>query len=368
MKHFRLIIVLLVSITLLAACGSERSSEPVRETRFLLNTVCTITIFELAEQNDSNGSNDNSVVKRELISRSFDLIAEYEALFSMTIEGSDVWRINHAGGEEVVVSTHTISIIRQGQYYAELSDGMFDITIGRLSSLWKSTENLAEIEVQLSDAREAVDFRMIEICKESLTIRLQNPNAKIDLGGIAKGYIADRVSEFLIEHGVKSAIIDLGGDIITIGTRAPAPSANEGGASAEAGVAAQNWRIAVRQPFSMSEDTGNGNSEFFGIINVGSASVVTSGIYERYFEADGVIYHHIIDPITGFPSNTDVVSATVIAETALVGDVLSSIVVLVGSEKAEYLLNQAPGFIGALLILKSGDYIIFGDVDFTKFS
>ena len=361
MKNFRLIFALLISMTILTACAVGQSSEPVRETRFLLNTVCTITIFELAEQSGSNRNNDNTITKRELINRSFDLISEYEALFSMTTPGSDVWRINQAAGDEVSVSPHTISIIKQGLYYAYLSDGMFDITIGQLSSLWKSTDNLSEIEAQIYDAIETVDFRLIEICEEASTIRLENPNTWLDLGGIAKGYIADRVSEFLIEQGVTSAIIDLGGDIITIGTRPPAPSA-------EAGVAAQNWRIAVRQPFSTSEYTDNGssNSEFFGIINIGTASIVTSGIYERYFKADGVIYHHIIDPFTGFPANTDVVSATVIAQTALTGDVLSSMIVLVGSEKAEHLLNQAPDFIGALLILNNGDYIIIGEVDFKR--
>ena len=367
MKSFGLVITLLISVALLTACTTRQPDETVRETRFLLNTVCTITIFELAEQRDSNG-NEKDTTKRELINQSFDLIANYEALFSMTIEGSDVWRINNANGNEVEVSPHTINIIQQGLYYAKLSDGMFDITIGQLSYLWKSSENLPEIKAQLSDAQETVDFRYVEICEDTSTVRLRNPDAKIDLGGIAKGYIADRVSKFLTENGVTSAIIDLGGDIITIGTRpADTQSASRQSTSNAEFQTAQNWRIAVRQPFGMSNGNDESINEIFGIINVSTASITTSGIYERFFEYDGIIYHHILDPFTGFPSNTDVVSATVIAETALAGDVLSSIIILVGSEKAEYLSYQVPGFIGALLIMSNGDYIIFGDVDFAKF-
>jgi thiamine biosynthesis lipoprotein len=279
--------------------------------------------------------------KQEIISGAFDLISKYEDLFSVTIEGSDIWRVNHANAEVVPVSPPTIDILNQALFYSMLSDGMFDVTIGQLTALWKSSDGLSYIESALPALRETVDFMQIELFEDA--VRLNNPQARIDLGGIAKGFIADKVAEFFIEKGVESAIINLGGDIVTLGT------APEG----------RLWRIAVREPFG-----GDEGRVFYGIINVGTGSVVSSGVYERFFEVEGVIYHHIIDPFTGFPANTDVVSATVVAENATTGDVLASIIVLVGSEKAEALLNQVSGFIGALLILDNGDYIIIGDVEF----
>jgi len=348
MKSFKFIIISVLSCLLFTGCAPEQSNEPIRDTQFLLNTLCTITIYKIDGQDEAEN-------KQDLIFQAFDLIVEYEALFSMTIENSDVWRINHAGGEETTVSQPTIDIIKQSLMYSELSDGMFDITIGRLTNLWKSSEVLDDIEAELPNARETVDFKQIELSETGKTVRLNNPDAQIDLGGIAKGYIADRVSEFLIENGVKSALIDLGGDIITIGSR----TQGDGSAAQGDGSLVLHWRIAVREPF------GSGMSNFFGIINTGEAAIVTSGIYERYFENDGIIYHHIIDPTTGYPSDTDVVSATVVSEKVITGDVLASIIVLIGSEKAEPLLNQVPGFIGALLILDNGEYIIYGDVDFT---
>ena len=127
---YKSILILLIITSLLTGCVFNRSSEPVRDTRFLLNTICTITIYELKEQNEAEH-------KQDLISRAFDLIAHYESIFSITSEESDIWRINHAGGEEVSVTDATMDIIKQSLYFSELSEGMFDITIGRLTGLWK---------------------------------------------------------------------------------------------------------------------------------------------------------------------------------------------------------------------------------------
>jgi thiamine biosynthesis lipoprotein len=337
-KFLASLLSILILLTLLSGCGIDQTPESVSETRFLLNTVCILTIHSLADQSSSLS---DMTTKQAILADAFDLISRYEALFSVTIEGSDIWRINHANAEEVPVSPPTIDILNQSLYFSELSDGMFDVTIGQLTSLWNSSDDLSYIENALPALRETVDYRQIELFEN--TVRLNNPQARIDLGGIAKGFIADRVAEFFIENGVESAIINLGGDIVTLGT---APES-------------RLWRIAVREPFGSAEDR-----DFFGIINIGMGAVVSSGIYERFFELDGVIYHHIIDPFTGFPANTDVVGATVVAENTITGDVLASIIVLIGSEKAEVLLNQASGFIGAILILDNDDYIIIGDFEF----
>jgi thiamine biosynthesis lipoprotein len=292
----------------------------------LLDTVCTITVF---------GARD-----RSLLNDAFELCAEYEALFSVTIEGSDVWRINHAGGAPVAVATQTLEVIRLGIEYGELSGGLFDITIGRLSSLWDFTgRSGVPSEAELEFARNTVDYRRIII--EGHTVRLEDPEARIDLGGIAKGYIAGRLADFLRERGVAGAIVDLGGDVAVVGEK---PDGTP-------------WRIGIRQPFGA-------RSELLGAVDTGEASIVSSGIYERMFEEHGVKYHHILDPFTGMPVISDIISVTMITESSVIGDIISTIILLTGSGRATELLSLTPGFIGALLVLESGELIEIGDIAF----
>jgi len=310
----------------IAGCDMVRRYEPVSETRLLLHTYCTITVY---------ASNAQPLLKEAL-----DLCAEYEALFSMTAEGSDVWRINNAGGAPVTVAPQTAELVRMGLEYCEMSGGKFDISIGRVSRLWNFGSNTSvPSDEALSAAILTVDYTQIVV--DGDTVQLRNPEAWIDLGAIAKGYIADKLADFFIERGVTGAVVDLGGDVAIVGKK---PDGNP-------------WRLGVRKPFSE-------RGELLGVIETGEATVVTSGVYERQFEENGVLYHHILDPETGFPMQTDVVSVTVVAESSTAGDALSTIALLVGSDIAPYLLGRAPGFIGAVLLLDNGEMIIVGDVTF----
>jgi len=300
------------------------------ETRLLMDTYCTITI--------------HGDIESVLLDEVFELCAELEALLSITIEGSDVWRINHAGGEPVSVDPRTVELIKAGIEFGVLSDGMLDISIGRLSRLWDfggDKESVPLSPAALDSLLQTVDFTKVKI--ENNTVQLENPDAWIDLGAIAKGYIADKIAEILIAQGVSGALIDLGGDVKTVGNR-------------------QNgdpWRIALRKPFGSME-------EWIGIVEVSGAAVVSSGIYERYFEVDGVMYHHILDPFTGMSAKTDVVSATIIAENALIGEGLSTIAVLAGSDRAQWFFEQSDGFISAVLVLDTGELLEFGDIQFLR--
>jgi thiamine biosynthesis lipoprotein len=215
---------------------------------------------------------------------------------------------------------------------------MFDITIGKLSRLWDfNGEPGIPSEDELEAARKTVDYRKVRIFDK--TVQLENPDAWIDLGAIAKGYIADKIAEFLLARGVTGAVIDLGGDVVAIGSR------QSGGL----------WRIGVRRP-------GGNASDLLGVVETGEASIVSSGVYERGFEIDGVTYHHILDPNTGLPVQSDVISATVVTENAVLGEGLSTIIILAGSTSVEVLMDQIPGFVGAVLVLENGELRTFGDM------
>jgi len=300
----------------------------ISETRLLLDTYCTITI---------HGDVDSG-----LLDEAFRLCEELEALLSITIEGSDVWRINNSGGLPVTIDSRTIEVINAGLVFGELSDGMLDITIGRLSRLWDfGGEPNVPSGSEIERALETVDYKKVIVAGD--TVQLENPDAWIDLGAIAKGYIAYEIAKFLAENDVSGALIDLGGDIVAVGSRQDGTP----------------WRIALREPY------GEAN-EWIGVIEVKWASVLGSGTYERRFEKDGVQYHHILDPTTGMPVSSDVVSATVITETAVLGEGLSTIAVLLGSERVEDLFAHARGFIGAVIVLESGELLKFGEVEFVE--
>jgi len=321
-----LILVFLLTLMPLGGCADEQLGTQVSETRLLLDTFCSITAHGdfVAEELEA------------IVDDAFNYVAELEKLFSITRDGSDVWRINHAGGEPVVVDERTIEVIRAGLEFGELSDGMFDITIGRVSRLWDFN---IPLHSELEEALATVDYRQVVI--DGSTVQLKNPDAWIDLGAIAKGYIAYKVAEFLAASDVSGALVDLGGDVVAVGNRRDGSP----------------WRIALRDPFSRQ-------GEWIGVIEVSWASVLGSGTYERQFELDGVSYHHIIDPRIGMPVDTDVVSAIVITETAMVGEGLSTLAVLLGSDGVSELFEHFHGFIGAVLVLDNGEWLEFGDVRF----
>ena len=342
--HLLRLLSFLLSTVLLSCCTAKlatpiggaddhdkmRQAEPISESRLMLDTFCTITIYD---------SLDQSIIKEAL-----DLCEEYEGLFSISAEGGDVWRINHAGGAPVTVSQQTAEVIRAGIEYAELSGGMFDITIGRLSTLWDfSGQSGVPTEPEIADARATVDYRQVSISGN--TVLLANPEAWIDLGGIAKGYIADRAAGFLRDRGVAGAVIDLGGNIVVVGRKTDG----------------KPWRVGVTKPFSE-------RSDLIGVVETGEASVVSAGVYERQFMEDGVLYHHILDPKTGMPVRSDVIGATVVSEGSMEGDALSTTILLLGSSGAAVVLDESPGFIGAVMILDNGEILQYGNVEFQAIS
>ncbi|MEA4815264.1 MAG: FAD:protein FMN transferase [Lachnospiraceae bacterium] len=312
----------LALVALLCGCGkSTAETLPASGNSFVLNTIASITIYE------SDGKEKPS----ELINEAFSICENYERLLSRTIEESDVGKLNKGSGEPVLVSDETKYLIEQAIYYSEISDGAFDITIAPASILWDfASDNPSPPDnYELTEALKHINYK--NICFEENGISLKN-GAKIDLGGIAKGYIADKLSEYLKEHGVKSAIINLGGNIYALGSK-------NGGA----------FSIGIQKPFG-------GVSELSGVVHVSDTSVVTSGTYERYFEYEGKIYHHILDPKTGMPVYNDIESVTIICHSSLSADALSTAAFVLGSEKGLQLIESLKDT-EAVFILSNGEIL-----------
>lgn len=281
------------------------NKEPVSKTGFYFDTVITVTLY------DGGGES--------LINDCFSLAEKYENMFSATIKDSEVSKINQAGGTPVTVSDEMLELLQKGLEYCELSDGGFDITIGRLSSLWNFSSGDGQIPdaAEIESAVSAVGYQNVVI--EGNEVRLLNSDAAIDLGGIAKGYIADRMKDFLKEHGVTSGMINLGGNVLCIGAK------TDGG----------SYRIGIQKPFDEQGATA-------AVVEVQDATVVTSGVYERYMKIDDKLYHHILNPSTGYPYDNHLFGVSIICKNSVDGDGLSTSCFSLGLEKGMALIESLP--------------------------
>ena len=306
-KRLALFSCLLLLSCFLCGCGSGGKNSPITRSGFALDTFITISIYD---------SDDTA-----LLDECFAICDAYEKQLSRTIADSDIGRINAAGGQPVHVSAETIDLLQKGIDYGNLSDGRFDITIAPASALWNFTSENPALpnENAIQATLPLISYRNIILDKEAQTVTLSNDGSAIDLGGIAKGYIADRIKDYLIAKGVTSAIIDLGGNILTVGSK---PDSS-------------GFLIGIREPFS---ETGN---VLTGVL-VRDKSVVTSGTYQRCFRLDGVLYHHILDPETGYPADTDLSSITIISDGSADGDALSTICILLGLKDGLALIESLP--------------------------
>lgn len=293
-------------------CGGE---EPVSKSDFCLDTACEVTIYDDMDKKEAEA----------ILEESFVLTREYENLLSKTRPGSDVSAINDTPGEWVEVTDETIEVIRIANMVSWESEGAFDITIGKITDMWnfKSEEPKIPDDNNIKDALAHVDYKAITTGGGK--VLLNDKAGQIDLGGVAKGYIADKVCAFLEEEGVTSAVINLGGNVVVIGEKAEDTP----------------WTIGIERPFA-------DRTEIIGTIETTDATVVTSGIYERNFEKNGKIYHHILDPETGYPAETDLEAVTIVAAKGNSGfcDAVSTACLIMGKQQAvdyiEMLRNSYP--------------------------
>ena len=324
---------LFVSGMTLSGCGTSSGpglltqETPLSRSDFLLNTFVTITLYD---------SDDSSILDDSMA-----LCKEYENIFSKTLETSELYKINHRISDTVTVSDDMAALLAKGLEYCEKSDGAFDITIEPLSSLWNFTSGEAVIpaEADIEADIPKVDYHNLVLSGNTLTFL--SPDTTIDLGSIAKGYIADRIKEQLLDAGVKSAIINLGGNVLCVGEK---PDGSK-------------FNIGLQKPFADRDET-------FEVLGINDLSVVTSGVYERHFEIDGKNYHHILNPATGYPYDNGLISVTILSEESVDGDGLSTTCFSLGLEKGLELANSLDGIYASFIDEDYNVYYSDGMEDF----
>lgn len=253
-----------------------------------------------------------------LLEEALALCAHYDALLGKTEPQSEVYRLNHAEGRELTVSRDLIEILQTARAVSEASHGMFDVSVGPLTALWDfKAESPSIPDAQaLREAAKHVDYRNIEIDAENSRVRIP-AGMQLDLGGVAKGYISAKVAAFLREKGVERALINLGGNIVTLGDR-------PGGGP---------WRIGIRDPWG-------GPTDYIGALACTNAAIVTSGVYERGFTLGGVRYHHILDPKSGMPVQSGLMQVSVHCADAALADALASAALALGPTEGLALIKS----------------------------
>lgn len=291
------LLIILISFT---ACGQPKARSI---DLFAMDTFMTLKVY---------------TDRDDLVNEAKSEIQRLEALFSATREGSDISRLNSDGSAEV--SDDTARLVSQALEYCELTGGALDISIYPLVRLWGFTTGEYRVpgEKEITDELKLVDYTKIKVDGNRITL---GEGMSIDLGAVAKGYTGDRLCELLREGGVTSAVLNLGGNAQTIGSK---PDGSD-------------WRVGVRNPFSPDEN--------MLIVGVSDCAVITSGNYERYFVGyDGRHYCHIIDPKTGKPSGSGIVSMTIIGKNGLKCDALSTALYILDEERAVGLWRESDDF------------------------
>ena len=266
-------------------CGCKNTT-PLSNKEFCLDTIIQITLYDSSSKN--------------ILNNCFDLCKKYERIFSANNKKSELYKINHSSNklEAQELSDDLYKVIKQGLYYSDLSKGSFDITIGSISSLWDFKKHTLPEDPLIQHHLHDVSYKNIIL--ENHKIRFLNTETMIDLGAIAKGYIADQIKNYLLKENVKSALINLGGNILCVGKKQENP-----------------FIIGVTNPQQTSDSLFS--------LKINDLSVVTSGTYQRFFEIDSKRYHHILNPKTGYPYETDIAGVSIIADNSIDADALSTL-------------------------------------------
>lgn len=309
-KYLFLPVITFLLFSSISGCSLKKtkvSAEPLTDTRFLLDTVVTIKLYDTKDT--------------KILERCFELIEEYENLLSRTKESSEVYQFNHRTKNiPFPLSNETAALLKIALSYCERSHGAFDVSIAPISSLWDfkqdSTKNptLPNPSI-IKEKISLVDYQNLHLKGTILTAdKLEN---ELDLGAIAKGYIADKIKEYLQSEHINSALINLGGNVLCVGQK---PDGTPFG-------------IGIQKPFETYSETVD-------TVYMNDMSVVSSGIYERYIKVDHKLYHHILNPKTGYPYETDLMAVTILSKKSVDGDGLSTTCFALGLDKGTELIES----------------------------
>lgn len=307
-KLFCIIFLVLISTLLFAGCKAE--APLLEEELYALDTVITMSVY--SDNNDAVNAAKSEILR-------------LQRLLSVTDKNSDIYKINSSSDIFVNVSSECFELIKTAVEVSENSGGNFDITVYPAVELWGFTTSSYKVPAQseLLEVKALIGYNNIELDESSESVKIPK-GTRLDLGGIAKGYIADKAAEVLKEHGVDSALLNFGGNIRLIGKKPTGES----------------FKIGIKAPFAEG---------YFAILKAEDVTASTAGGYERYFEENGKRYHHILNPFTASPAESDVISATVIGEKGEVCDALSTAAFVTGSDGISDLADKYTDFSFVLL-------------------
>ena len=286
--------------------GKINAQKTIDKTFFALGTVNTIMLNHCGNLN--------------IIEKAIQRVYEIDDRMSAFKDDSDVSMISaNAGLGLLKVHKETFDLIEKAVKFGDLSNGAFDITMRPIVELWgiNKKENYIPSDFEIQEALKLVNYKDIILDQKNCSVALKKTGQSIDLGGIAKGYAADEVKRILLENGIESAIINLGGNVVTIGEKLPG----------------QEWRVGIQNPLA---PTG----EYLGALSATNKTIVTSGSNERFFIKDGVRYHHILDPRTGSPAQSELLSATAICGSSTDADAITTALFILGPQNSIELLKQ----------------------------
>lgn len=287
-----------------------------KETRSSMYTIVSITV-----------SSDSKEKAKIAIERAFNELDRLAKLLNFYSQDSEVSMINrHAGSKPVKVSPETLEIIEKALYVSESTGGAFDITVGPVVRLWDFKNKILPDKRLLKEKLKYVGYKNVILDKERSTVFIKKKGAEIDLGGIIKGYAADKASEVLRKSGIKSGIVAVGGDIRTFGNRPDG----------------KPWKVGIQNPRQKGKD-----DEIFAVVDLSDMAISTSGDYERFFVKDGKWYHHLLNPQTGYPVYESQ-SVTVIAKEAVFTDAFATGIFVLGPQKGMDILKRL-GFDGVII-------------------
>lgn len=302
-------LLLIICLAVLGGCvkkASQASPEgekpklPVSETYYIFGTVVTVKDYD-------------EKVTQENFKEIGDILNRVELWLNRENKDSEIAEVNRmAGKEAVAVSPETFKAVKFALEDSQKSNGVFDLTVGPLVTLWGIGQEGAHkpSDADIAKARALVGYKDVTLDEAKHTVKLNRPGMSLDLGGTGKGYAADLIADYLKSHGFGSDIIDMGGNLLTVGMK---PDGSE-------------WTIGIQNP-----DKSRGNA--IGTMKTGPKAVVASGIYERFFIENGVRYHHIMDTSTGAPVQNELASVTIITDGAMAGEGLDNLVFAYGLQK-----------------------------------